>query len=70
MAVWLASHSKYRAATDADCDCNEDIRHMKVGYGGNWGPVPDYRPYTATGDFNGDDVVDFAVVVIHRSIGV
>jgi len=67
LAAWLTSNVEYRIATDADCDCAEDIQRMKVGYGGNWGPVPDYRPYTATGDFNGDGVVDFAVVVINRS---
>ena len=27
----------------------------------------DYHPYTATGDFNGDGVEDFAVVVVERS---
>lgn len=40
---------------------------MKAGFGGNWKPIPDYHPYVATGDFNGDGVDDFAVVVVDRS---
>jgi hypothetical protein len=40
---------------------------MKAGSGGVWGPVPDYHPYVATGDFNGDGVEDFAVVLIDHT---
>lgn len=29
--------------------------------------MPDYHPYVVTGDFNGDGIEDFAVVVIQRS---
>jgi len=65
--TWLAQHSEYRAARDADCDCDEDIARMKAGSGGVWKPVPDYDPYVATGDFNGDGVEDFAVVLIDPS---
>jgi len=64
---WLAQHPGYRIATDEDCDCADDIKQMKAGSGGVWKPVPDYHPYTATGDFNGDGVEDFAVVVVERS---
>ena len=64
---WLARHPAYRAATDADCNCPEDIEHMKAGYGGDWTPVPDYHPYVATGDFNSDGVRDFAIVVVETS---
>jgi len=64
---WLAHHPEYRIATDKDCDCADDIKQMKAGWGGAWKPVPDYHPYTATGDFNGDGVEDFAVVVVERS---
>ena len=39
-----------------DCDCPEDIQ-----------PVPDYHPYTTTGDFNGDGVVDFAAALVNRT---
>jgi len=64
---WLAHHPEYRVATDEDCDCADDIKQTKAGWGGAWKPVPDYHPYTATGDFNGDGVEDFAVVLIDRS---
>ena len=64
---WLRRNPSYRAATDADCDCPQDIQQMKAGYGGDWKPVPDYHPYIATGDFNGDGVRDFAVVVVDFS---
>jgi hypothetical protein len=64
---WLARHAEFRVATDEDCDCADDIKQMKVGAGGAWKPVPDYHPYVATGDFNGDGAEDFAVVVVERS---
>jgi hypothetical protein len=67
LEAWLIRHPNYRAATDADCNCPEDIQQMKAGYGGAWKPVPDYHPYVATGDFNGDGVSDFAIVVVNRS---
>jgi hypothetical protein len=64
---WMAQHPEYRVATDEDCDCADDIKKMKAGWGGKWKPVPDYHPYVATGDFNGDGVQDFAVIVIDQS---
>jgi hypothetical protein len=64
---WLAKHPQFRAATDQDCDCAEDIQQMKAGDGGIWRPVSDYHPYLATGDFNGDGIRDFAGVVIDRT---
>jgi hypothetical protein len=64
---WMARHREYRIATDEDCDCADDIRQMKAGSGGVWKPVPDYHPYAATGDFNGDGVEDFAVAVVDLS---
>lgn len=67
LGVWLTRHPQFRVATNGDCDCAEDIKQMKAGYGGSWTPVPDYHPYTATGDFNSDGVDDFAVVVVDRS---
>jgi hypothetical protein len=60
--AWLVQHPAYRAATDADCNCPEDIEQMK-----DWTHVPNYHPYVATGDFNSDGISDFAVVVIDRS---
>lgn len=66
--MWLREHPSYRLATDADCGCDADVRIMRVeGYGGRWKPVPDYHPYVASGDFNGDGVEDFAVAVVNRS---
>ena len=67
LAVWLAQHPSFRAATNQDCSCAEDIQEMKAGDGGVWRPVPDYHPYVATGDFNGDGIRDFAVAVIERT---
>jgi len=67
LKIWLSGHPEDRLATDEDCDCADDIRRMKAGRGGAWKPVPDYHPYAATGDFNGDGIEDFAVVVIDSS---
>jgi hypothetical protein len=64
---WLAKHPQFRAATDQDCDCAEDIQQMKAGDGGIWRPVSDYHPYLATGDFNRDGIRDFAAVVIDKT---
>lgn len=65
--TWLSAHQKFRVATDTDCDCERDIQQMKTGYGGDEKPIPNYHPYAATGDFNNDGVIDFAIVVIDRS---
>jgi hypothetical protein len=64
---WLTKYPQFRAATDKECDCSESIQLMKAGDGGIWRPVPDYHPYVATGDFNGDGVRDFAAVVIDKT---
>jgi hypothetical protein len=64
---WLGRHSEYRIATDEDCGCADDIKQMRAGWSRAWKPVPDYHPYTATGDFNGDGVEDFAVVVLEST---
>src|SRR5689334_19972505 len=65
LAAWLSQHSEYRAATDADCECDNDIREMRTR---SYETVPDYHPYRATGDFNGDGVEDFAVIVIDNRL--
>ena len=67
MKSWLGLHPTYRVATDDDCVCWGFIKELRAGDGGVWKPVPDYHPYIATGDSNGDGVEDFAVVVIDRS---
>ncbi len=69
VSAWLASHPEYRLATDKDCACDEDLHTMRTtGYGGKWKPVPDYHPYVANGDFNGDGKLDLAVAVIQVTI--
>lgn len=69
LKAWLAKHTAYRLATDADCGCEDEIRQMKSGYGGYWPKVGDYHPYIATGDFRGNGISDFAVAAIDRSTG-
>lgn len=65
IASWLSGHPGYRLATDRDCACDESIQRIRVGDGGDGKGVPDYHPYVAVGDFNGDGVVDLAVVVLN-----
>jgi hypothetical protein len=60
---WLTKNPGWRLATSADCECDGDIASLRAGMGGAWKPVPDYQPYSATGDFNGDGRRDFAVVL-------
>ncbi len=67
IATWLKSHPSFRLATDADSDCADDIHKIRKGGGGQWKPVPNYHPYIATGDFNGDGAIDFAVAVVDGS---
>ena len=66
LTAWLTQHSNYRLATDADCDCAIDIRQMRDGYGDPRYALPDYHPFSATGDFNDDGIEDFAVALIDR----
>jgi hypothetical protein len=67
LTAWIAANPQYRAAADADCSCEMDIREMRRGYGDPQFAVPDYRPYQATGDFNEDGRIDFAVVLINNT---
>jgi hypothetical protein len=67
LQTWLAQHPEYRIAEDGDCECADDIKQMRAGDGGVWKAVPDYHPYIATGDFNGDGQQDFAAAVMKRS---
>lgn len=69
LALWLAQHANYRLATDADCDCPLDIKQMRDGYGDPRYALPDYHPFTATGDFNDDGVEDFAVALLDAKAG-
>ena len=60
---WLSRHPGYRRAVARDCSCDEFIRMIRIGQGGE-APVLDYDPYRAGGDFNDDRVDDIAVVLI------
>jgi len=64
LSKWLSQKKGWRLATEADCDCAEDIARMKQGFDGPWKAVPDYQPYYAAGDFNSDGIEDFAVALI------
>ena len=41
LSAWLAGSPDYRGASEADCDCAEDIQRMRAGFGGKWAAVPD-----------------------------
>jgi hypothetical protein len=64
LQTWFSKQSSLRLATDADCECAEDIELMRNGYNGNAAAVRGYHPYQVSGDFNGDGHDDFAVVVV------
>jgi hypothetical protein len=61
--AWLAKHKEYQLATVEDCNCLEGIGILREGDGKAWKPQPSYQPYYAVGDFDGNGVQDFAVVV-------
>lgn len=63
---WLTRHKSYQLATDTDCDCQEDIKGMRSGDEA-WPPATDYHPYSVSGDFRGNGILDFAVAVIDHS---
>lgn len=60
----LSAHPEFRVATDKDCECADHISSIRKGYGGVWKANPNYHPYFASGDFNGDNENDFAVILI------
>lgn len=60
---WLDLNKEYRMATLEDCNCIEDVKLMRQGDGEVRKPQPAYQPHYAIGDFNGDGVQDFAVIV-------
>jgi hypothetical protein len=64
---WLTQRTNFRLATEEDCDCKDDIRQVRQGYGGKWKPIPNYQPYYAVGDFNSDGAEDFAVALVNRT---
>jgi len=65
---WLSEHPNYRVANDRDCRCEDAIRQMRRGWKHSvWRAVRDYHPYQVVGDFNGDGLPDFAVVLVDRN---
>jgi len=67
LGSWLHGHPNLRLASIHDCSCEEDIARMWRGSDEVWKPVPDYHPYRAVGDFNGDGNIDFAAVLIDKT---
>jgi hypothetical protein len=61
--AWLVQYPNLRMATVAECECADDVESMRTGYGGGWPAVPEYGPYVAVGDFNGDGTENFAVAL-------
>jgi hypothetical protein len=57
---WLRRNPKFRVATEADCQCADDLPEIRRQYDND-------HPYYVTGDFNRDGRRDFAVVMIDTS---
>lgn len=64
---WLSQMPDLRLATEADCNCADDIRETRTRKVGIWKPVPNYTPYYASRDFNSDGQIDFAVALINKT---
>lgn len=62
LAAWLEKHPDFRLLTDDDCACDDDLADIRA-------KNRDYHPYFAVGDFDGNTMKDFAVVVAARSTG-
>jgi hypothetical protein len=60
---WLAQHPAYSLMVDADCACADDLQEIRTVSLGVWRARPDYHPYFATGDFDGDGKSDAALAV-------
>jgi hypothetical protein len=58
LEAWLGSHPGYRALTDEDCACPEELKKARSAAGAR-----SYKPFRAVGDFNGDGKEDLAVGV-------
>ncbi len=63
---WLGARHDWSLATDDHCSCDLDIKKHRSGAFG-WKPNPNYHPYYAVGDFNGDRKTDFAVALMKDS---
>lgn len=61
---WLNLNQEYRLATLEDCECLDSVISLRKGDGYAWKPQPTYQPYYSVGDFDGNGIKDFAVVVL------
>ncbi|MGH6871882.1 MAG: hypothetical protein ACREHE_10275 [Rhizomicrobium sp.] len=68
LAAFLEARPELRVPDESECGCAQDLDDMRRHGSGGW-PQPDYQPYLAVGDFNGDGEKDFAVVVVDASGG-
>ena len=66
LSIWLQRNVSYKLATDADCNCPEDLKRIRTVSEGVWKAQPKYHPFYMVGDFNGDGADDFAVVVYQK----
>lgn len=60
---WLEQHHDQRLASAADCDCQNEISELRRGLGTAWPAQSNYQPYYARGDFDGNGLRDFAVII-------
>jgi hypothetical protein len=67
LGAYLARHADLRPAAEPDCGCDDEIAQMRNGLNGGGGP--DYEPFVARGDFNGDGEEDFAVILLEDRAG-
>jgi hypothetical protein len=67
LRTWLNDQLQSRAAEDADCRCEDDLKRMRTESGGVWMANPGFHPYYVSGDFNRDGELDFAVGIVEGS---
>jgi hypothetical protein len=68
LTEWLNRHPSWTLATDADSSCPENITSIRKGQNfETWPAIADFHPYQVVGDLNGDDHVDFAVVLKNQT---
>lgn len=63
LGAWLKRHPGRRRATAEDCNCRDRIEMLTGATSGR--AEPDYDPYLAVGDLNGDGTDDFAVLMVN-----
>jgi hypothetical protein len=63
---WLVEHPNYVPIEKAECECDTDLKEIRLGKAGR-SPNPAYNPHYASGDFNFDGVKDFAVLLKNKT---